>query len=91
MSKLITLIAAAAVSVALAAPALAREGRHEHEFHDRDGERHRDGFRGGIFFYDPAFAYTYPSADFYYFCPPANAYYPAIPSCPVPWQLVPAR
>jgi hypothetical protein len=46
MSKLVTLIAAAAVSVALAAPSLARDGGH-HEFRDRDD--YHDGFRGGVF------------------------------------------
>jgi hypothetical protein len=82
MSKLVTLIAAAAVSVALAAPTLARDGGR-HEFHDRDDYHH--GFRGGVFLYDPA------QSGYWYLCPTANAYYPNTPSCPVPWQLVPAR
>ena len=88
MSKLVTLIAAAAVSVALTAPTLARDGGH-HEFRDRDDYHH--GFRGGVFLYDPAYAYLYAQSGYWYLCPTANAYYPNIPSCPVPWQLVPAR
>jgi hypothetical protein len=85
MSKLITLIAAAAVSVALAAPALAREeGHHDRDFHHHD-------VRGGVFLYDPFYAYPYAQSGYWYFCPSANAYYPSIPSCPVPWQLVPVR
>ena len=85
MSKFITLIAAAAVSVALAAPALARDNDH----HDRDFHHH--DFRGGVFLYDPLYAYPYAQSGYWYFCPSANAYYPNIPSCPVPWQLIPVR
>ena len=86
MSKLFTLIAAGLVSAALAAPALAHDhDRHEHhEFHDRDHH-----FRGGIFFYDPGYAYSYAPAGYGYFCPPFNAFYPYVGSCPVAWQLVP--
>ena len=87
MSKLVTLIAAAAVSVALAAPTLARDGGH-HEFRDRDGVH--NGFRGGVFPHDPADAHLYAQSGYWYLCPTANAYYPNLPSCPVPWQLVPA-
>ncbi len=115
MSKLVTLIAAAIVSVALvASPAF--DGFHGgfHEgfrggFHDgfhgrfRDGFHH--GFRGGVFFgggfYDPYFydpylggypyAYAAPPAAVWYFCPSANAYYPVVASCPVPWQPFPTR
>jgi len=88
MSKLFTLIAAGLVSAALAAPALACDydgGREHHEFHDRD----HHGFRGGIFLYDPGYAYFYGPAGYGYFCPPFNAYYPYVASCPVAWQLIP--
>jgi hypothetical protein len=30
-------------------------------------------------------------ANAWYFCPPSQAYYPYTPSCPVPWQVVPAQ
>jgi hypothetical protein len=60
-----------------------------HEIRDRDDYHH--GFRGGVFLYDPAYAYLYAQSGYWYLCPTANAYYPNIPSCPVPWQLVPAR
>jgi hypothetical protein len=29
-----------------------------------------------------------PRANSWYFCPPRNAYYPYVSSCPVPWQRV---
>jgi hypothetical protein len=35
--------------------------------------------------------YATPAAPAWYFCPPAQAYYPYVPSCPVPWQIVPAQ
>jgi hypothetical protein len=35
--------------------------------------------------------YAAPGAPAWYFCPPAQAYYPYVPTCPVPWQMVPAR
>ena len=115
MSKLVTSIGAAIVSLTLVASPTFAHGGGGHGggfhgggfhggFHDgfhggfRDGF-HRD-FRGGIFFgggfYDPysdGYAYPYAAAPpaVWYFCPPANAYYPAAPSCPVPWQTVPAQ
>jgi len=39
--------------------------------------------------YTPPFAA--PGAPAWYFCPPAQAYYPYVPTCPVPWQIVPAQ
>jgi hypothetical protein len=66
MSKLVTLIAPAVVSVALAAPSLARDGGH-HEIRDRDDYHH--GFRGGVFLYDPAYAYLYAQSGYWYLCP----------------------
>jgi hypothetical protein len=36
-------------------------------------------------------AYAVPGAPAWYFCPPAQQYYPYVPSCPVPWQIVPAQ
>jgi hypothetical protein len=89
LSKFISLIAAAAVSVALAAPALAREeGHHDRDVHDRDFHHH--DFRGGVFLYDPFYAYPYARSGYWYFCPTANAYYPST-SCLAPRQLVPVR
>jgi hypothetical protein len=35
--------------------------------------------------------YAAPGAPAWYYCPPAQGYYPYVPSCPVPWQIVPAR
>lgn len=32
-----------------------------------------------------------PNADFWYYCRPAGAYYPYVGTCPVPWEVVPAR
>ncbi|MBV8167667.1 MAG: hypothetical protein JO021_12795 [Alphaproteobacteria bacterium] len=65
-------------------------------FHDH-GEFHHGFHRGGgVFigggFYDPYFyepygyGYAAPAPGVWYYCPPANAYYPAVTSCPVPWQ-----
>jgi hypothetical protein len=31
-----------------------------------------------------------PVQQYWYYCPPANAYYPYVPSCPSGWQAVPA-
>jgi hypothetical protein len=59
------------------------------DVHDRDFHDH--GFRGGVFLYDPVYAYPYAQSGYWYFCPTANAYYPSIASCLAPWQLVPAR
>jgi hypothetical protein len=94
VSNFTSFIAAAALSMALAAPALAREGHHEGH-----GDFHHHGFfRGGVFVYDPFYGYPgYPSypgyaqGGYWYFCPAANAYYPNVPSCPTPWQLVPVQ
>jgi hypothetical protein len=101
MSRFVTLIGVGLASVALAAPALAHgheDGfRGGHEFHDRDD--HHFGFRGGLYFYEPfyaypyglpgVYAYPYASSGYRYFCPAANAFYPAVASCPVQWQLLP--
>jgi hypothetical protein len=72
----------------------------------RDGfhDRFHPGFRGDVFgggFYDPflydpylggyPYAYSAPPAGVWYLCPTANAYYPAVTSCPVPWQPFAAR
>jgi len=35
--------------------------------------------------------YAAPGAPAWYYCPPAQTYYPYVASCPVPWQTVPAR
>ncbi len=39
----------------------------------------------------PAVIPTAPPQNVWYFCRPANAYYPYVASCPVPWEPVPAR
>jgi hypothetical protein len=64
------------------------------------------GFGGVGDFYDPWWYYGYPYVGYpypavvvpgappqnlWYFCQPANAYYPYVSSCPVPWQPVPAQ
>jgi len=36
-------------------------------------------------------AYAAPGAPGWYYCPPARNYYPYVPACPVPWQLVPPQ
>jgi hypothetical protein len=36
-------------------------------------------------------AYAAPGAPGWYYCPPAGNYYPYVPACPVPWQLVPPQ
>lgn len=38
----------------------------------------------------PAPAYAPPSVQYWYFCAPANAYYPYVTSCPSAWQAIPA-
>lgn len=30
-------------------------------------------------------------ADYWYYCRPANAYYPYVKDCPAPWERVPAQ
>jgi hypothetical protein len=39
----------------------------------------------------PVVAPASPPQDFWYFCRPANAYYPYVSSCSAPWQQVPTR
>lgn len=56
---------------------------------------------GGTWYFYPAPIYPYPDplvpayatpgAPVWYFCPTAQVYYPYVPSCPVPWQVVPAQ
>lgn len=56
---------------------------------------------GGAWYFYPAPIYPYPNpyvppyaapgAPAWYYCPPAQSYYPYVPTCPVPWQVVPAR
>ena len=56
---------------------------------------------GPNWYYYPAPVYPYPdpylppgtapAAGTWYFCPPAQAYYPYVATCPMPWQAVPAR
>jgi hypothetical protein len=40
---------------------------------------------------DPSAPYAAPDASAWYYCPPAQSYYPYVDSCPVPWQIVPAQ
>ena len=35
--------------------------------------------------------YAAPGTAAWYYCPPAQTYYPYVATCPVPWQIVPAR
>ncbi len=56
---------------------------------------------GGWYLYDaPVWPYPEPyypddvapaTADNWYYCPDPPGYYPYVPSCPVPWQPVPAQ
>jgi hypothetical protein len=32
-----------------------------------------------------------PTANAWYYCAPSQAYYPYVPTCPAPWQVVPAQ
>ena len=34
---------------------------------------------------------TVAPIDYWYFCRPANAYYPYVKDCPAPWEKVPAK
>jgi hypothetical protein len=76
--------------------------RGGHWFHGRhDGRRGWWWRVGATWYFYPAPIYPYPDplvpayaapgASAWYFCPPAQAYYPYVPSCPVPWQAVPAN
>lgn len=134
-ARFLSLLAAAAVALGAAAPALADDHRHDerrfeerhdrgwhdrdiHHFRDRDFARWQHGrwYRGrhdgrlgwwwivgdGWYFY-PRPIYPFPDpyvppvvagprvANAWYFCPPSQAYYPYVPTCPVPWQVVPAQ
>jgi hypothetical protein len=56
---------------------------------------------GGTWYYYPRATYPYPdpytppyaapAAPAWYYCPPVQTYYPYVASCPVPWQVMPAR
>jgi len=50
---------------------------------------------GYPYYYSPAYvyppAYAYAAPDYWYYCPSYGAYYPNVPSCPVPWVPVPAQ
>ncbi|HET9122099.1 MAG TPA: hypothetical protein VFN52_01220 [Acidiferrobacteraceae bacterium] len=66
---------------------------------DDDGEDHDGpaGFFGltiGPVFSPPQPVYVpppVPAPHYWYYCGPAQAYYPNVQSCPVQWQLVPSR
>jgi hypothetical protein len=82
--------------------ALWRQGQWFHARHDG-----RFGWWwvvGGVWYFYPAPIYPYPdplvpayttasapAAPAWYFCQPSQAYYPYVPTCPVPWQVVPAQ
>lgn len=64
----------------------------------------RDGWWwivGPEWYFYPRPTYPYPSPyvppavaeapNTWYYCPPAQQYYPYVPTCPVPWQPVPAQ
>ena len=47
------------------------------------------------YYYGPGYYYDYgppavaaPAPAYWYYCPPAGAYYPYVQDCPVGWQLV---
>jgi len=68
-----------------------RDGDHHREFH-RDGRGHV--FVGVAPFWNPWPVYVAPLPDdpppaaYWYYCPSANAYYPYVATCPVPWVPV---
>ena len=76
-----------------------RGGHWIHSFHD--GRRGWWWIVNGTWYFYPKPIYPFPDpmvpafavpgSSALYFCPPAQAYYPYVPSCPVPWQIVPAR
>lgn len=48
-------------------------------------------FGGGYwpgYYYPPYYAPPPPVTAYWYYCAPLNAYYPYVPNCPGPWQLV---
>lgn len=47
------------------------------------------GWSSGSVYADPPPAY--PAPAYWYYCPSAGAYYPDVPSCPEPWEPVPAQ
>ena len=76
--------------------------RSGHWFHGRHGGR--PGWWwvvGPTWYYYPRPIYPFPDpftppfaapgAPAWYFCPPAQTYYPYVATCPVPWQVVPVR
>jgi hypothetical protein len=54
---------------------------------------------GWYFYPQPAYPYPDPytppyaasGATAWYYCPPLQTYYPYAPTCPAPWQVVPAQ
>ena len=51
----------------------------------------------GLWYFYPRPVYPYPdpytpptATQYWYYCPPARAYYPYVQSCPGGWRLVPA-
>jgi len=76
-----------------------RGGRWVHSWHD--GRLGWWWIVGPDWYFYPRAVYPYPDpyvppyavsgAPAWYYCPPAQSYYPYVPTCPVPWQVVPAR
>ena len=67
--------------------------RREQEEND-DNSEGSFGLTIGPIFSPPVRVYSPPpppATSYWYYCAPAQAYYPNVQSCPVGWQLVPAR
>ena len=76
--------------------------QHGRWFHGRhDGSPGWWWIVGDTWYFYPRPIYPYPdpyippaaapAANAWYYCPPSGAYYPYVPTCPVPWQVVPAQ
>ncbi len=82
-----------------------RDGFHGHRFHGHKGGGVLIAPIGPTFWWNPwwSSAWSYGPAPvdppvyvqrpptYWYYCPSADAYYPAVPTCPEPWVPVPAR
>lgn len=76
-----------------------RGGRWAHSWHD--GRLGWWWVVGPDWYFYPRAVYPYPNpyvppyaaagAPAWYYCPPVRTYYPYVATCPVPWQVVPAR
>lgn len=85
------------------APSPARAGGHGRGGRGWHGHHSHHHFHGGLVVVAPLwldypdFYWYLPPVDYverpayWYYCPSARAYYPAVPECDEPWILVPPR